>query len=139
MDISSIVIDCDIDTIYHFMSTIEKINLWSMGIEWDMNTKDNIVKGVSNYDQSVSYLKIVKKNNIKKIDYWIGKEIDNLSPRIYARITPTGDKNKNTLMMVAFRTDDMDNERWNNLKELHQLELTKIKELLSEQLIKKND
>ena len=132
MDISSIVIDCDIDTIYHFMSTIEKINLWSMGIEWDMNTKDNIVKGVSNYDQSVSYLKIVKNNNIKKIDYWIGKEIDNLSPRIYARITPTNDKDKNTLMMVAFRTDDMDNERWGKLKELHQLELNKIKELLSD-------
>ena len=132
MDISSIVIDCDIDTIYHFMSTIEKINLWSMGIEWDMNTKDNIVKGVSNYDQSVSYLKIVKNNNIKKIDYWIGKEIQNLTPRIYARITPTDDKNKNTLMVVAFRTDDMDNERWNQLKELHHLELNKIKELLSD-------
>tara|TARA_B100000579_G_scaffold110077_1_gene87867 strand:+ start:842 stop:1240 length:399 start_codon:yes stop_codon:yes gene_type:complete len=132
MDISSIVINCDIDTIYHFMSTIEKINLWSMGIHWDMNTKDNIVKGVSNYDQSVSYLKIVKNNNIKKIDYWIGKEIQNLTPRIYARITPTDDKNKNTLMVVAFRTDDMDNERWNQLKELHQLELNKIKELLSD-------
>ena len=132
MDISSIMIDCDIDTIYHFMSTIEKINLWSMGIHWDMNTKDNIVKGVSNYDQSVSYLKIVKNNNIKKIDYWIGKEIQNLTPRIYARITPTDDKNKNTLMVVAFRTDDMDNERWNQLKELHQLELNKIKELLSD-------
>ena len=132
MDISSIMIDCDIDTIYHFMSTIEKINLWSMGIHWDMNTKDNIVKGVSNYDQSVSYLKIVKNNNIKKIDYWIGKEIQNLTPRIYARITPTDDKNKNTLMVVAFRTDDMDNERWNQLKELHHLELNKIKELLSD-------
>ena len=132
MDISSIIIDCDIDTIYHFMSTIEKINLWSMGIEWDMNTKDNIVKGVSNYDQSVSYLKIVKKNNIKKIDYWIGKEIDNLSPRIYARITPTNDKDKNRLILVAFKTDDMDNERWGKLKELHQLELNKIKELLSD-------
>ena len=75
MDISSIVIDCDIDTIYHFMSTIEKINLWSMGIEWDMNTKDNIVKGVSNYDQSVSYLKIVKNNNIKRLIIGLGKKL----------------------------------------------------------------
>ena len=112
------------------MSTIEKINLWSMGIEWDMNTKDNIVKGVSNYDQSVSYLKIVKKNNIKKIDYWIGKEIQNLTPRIYARITPTDDKDKNRLILVAFKTDDMDNERWKQLKELHQLEIKEIKKLI---------
>tara|TARA_B100001013_G_C24529605_1_gene410255 strand:- start:240 stop:638 length:399 start_codon:yes stop_codon:yes gene_type:complete len=132
MDISSITIECDIDTIYNFMSNIEKINLWSMGIHWDMNTKDNIVKGVSNYDQSVSYLKIVKKNNIKKIDYWIGKEIQNLTPRIYARITPTNDKDKNRLILVAFKTDDMDHERWKQLKELHQLELNTIKGLLSD-------
>ena len=132
MDISSIVIDCDTDTIYHFMSNVEKINLWSMGIHWDMNTKDNIVKGVSNYDQSISYLKIVKNNNIKKIDYWIGKEIQNLTPRIYARITPTNDKDKNRLILVAFKTDDMDHERWKQLKELHQLELNMIKELLSD-------
>ena len=132
MDISSIIIECDIDdTIYNFMSTIEKINLWSMGIEWDIETNNNIIQGISTYDESISYLKLVKNYKIKKIDYWIGKEMDNLSPRIYARITPTGDKNKNTLMLVAFRTDDMDNERWNHLKELHQLELKKVKELLS--------
>ena len=77
-------------------------------------------------------LREIKENNIKKIDYWIGKEIDNLTPRIYARITPTDDKDKNRLILVAFRTDDMDNERWKQLKELHQLELNKIKELLSD-------
>ena len=132
MDISSITIECDIDTIYNFMSNIEKINLWSLGIHWDINTKDNIVKGISNYDQSISYLKIIKNNNIKKIDYWIGKEIQNLTPRIYARVISTHDKHKNILMMVAFKTDDMDHERWKQLKEIHQLELNKIKELLSD-------
>ena len=40
MDLSSIVINCDIDTIYYFMSDIQKINLWSMGIEWDIKTND---------------------------------------------------------------------------------------------------
>tara|TARA_B100000686_G_scaffold353934_2_gene461639 strand:+ start:1767 stop:2165 length:399 start_codon:yes stop_codon:yes gene_type:complete len=132
MDLSSILIDCDIDTIYHFMSDINKINLWSMGIHWDTETKNNIIKGVSNYDQSISYLKIIHNNDIKKIDYWIGKEIQNLEPRIYARVTSTNDKCKNKLMLVAFQTDDMDDERWKQLKELHQLELHKIKELLTD-------
>ena len=132
MDLSSIVIDCDIDTIYHFMSNVQKINLWSMGIEWDIETNDTIIQGFSNYDESKSYLKLVTNYTIKKIDYWIGKEMNNLSPRIYVRITPTSDKNKNKLMMVSFRTDDMDDERWSDLKELHQKELMKIKELLSE-------
>ena len=130
MDISSITIECDIDTIYNFMSNIEKINLWSLGIHWDINTKDNIVKGISNYDQSISYLKIIKNNNIKKIDYWIGKEIQNLTPRIYARVISTNNKHKNLLRMVAFKTDDMTEERWNKLKELHSLEIKEIKRLI---------
>ena len=46
MDISSIIIECDIDTIYNFMSTIENINLWSMGIEWDIETNNNIIQGI---------------------------------------------------------------------------------------------
>ena len=36
-----------------------------------------------------------------------------------------------TLSMVSFKTNDMDLKRWTSLIELHQLELTKIKELLS--------
>ena len=31
----------------------------------------------------------------------------------------------------VFKTDDMDSDRWDNLIELHKLELLKIKELLS--------
>ena len=70
MDLSSIVIDCDIDTIYYFMSNIQKINLWSMGIEWDIKTNDTIIQGFSNYDESKSYLKLVTNYTIKKIDYF---------------------------------------------------------------------
>ena len=43
MDIASIIIHCNSDTIYKFMSDKKKINLWSFGIEWDLNkTEDNI-------------------------------------------------------------------------------------------------
>ena len=138
MDIASIIIHCNSDTIYKFMSDKKKINLWSFGIEWDLNkTKDNIIQGKSNYDESISYLRITKNDTKKNIYYWIGKDKLNLIPRIYVRITPKEILNNgrtifgNELSMISLKTDDINEERWTKLKELHQLELLKIKELLS--------
>ena len=137
MDIASIIIHCNSDTIYKFMSDKKKINLWSFGIEWDLNkTKDNIIQGKSNYDESISYLRITKNDIKKNIYYWIGKDKLNLIPRIYVRITPKEILNNgktifgNELAMISLKTDDMNEERWTKLKELHQLEINVIKNLI---------
>ena len=136
MDIASIIIHCNSDTIYKFMSDKKKINLWSFGIEWDLNkTEDNIIQGKSNYDESISYLRITKNDTKKNIYYWIGKDKLNLIPRIYVRITPKEILNNgktifgNELSMISLKTDDMNEERWTKLKELHQLEIKEIKKL----------
>ena len=132
MDISSITIHRDINDIFNFMIDIQQINLWSFGIQWDVEHpfENNIIKGISNTDQSISYLKITKNDKTKKINYWIGKDIENLIPRIYVRITPTRDIDVHKLSMIAFKTDDMDDERWKNLKNLHQSEIKTIKEYI---------
>ena len=136
MDISSITINCDSNQIYKFMYDIHQINLWSFGIEWDhYNNHDGIIKGISNYDQSIAYLKITTNDKTKKIHYWIGEDIQNLIPRIYIRITPTDNINSNQLSMIAFKTDDMTEERWNKLKELHSLEIKEIKRLIESKKI----
>lgn len=129
MDISSIDIECDLHKIYQYMSNITNINEWSIGIHWDI-TNDKIVQGISSYDDSISYLKIVKNDKIKKVDYWIGEDISDLVPRIYIRVLPTEDKKRNKLKMVAFRSDNMDDERWKRLKDAHQSELITIREIL---------
>ena len=137
MDIASIIIHCNSDTIYKFMSDKKKINLWSFGIEWDLNKiEDNIIQGKSNYDESISYLRITKNDIKKNIYYWIGKDKLNLIPRIYVRITPKEIFNNgktifgNELSMISLKTDDINEERWTKLKELHQLEVNVIKKLI---------
>ena len=131
MDISSIIIDCNDEIIFEFMSNIKNINLWSFGIKWDINSNNKIIKGISNYNKSISYLKIIKNHKIKKIDYWIGTDDKNLISRIYVRVESLNNTNKSKLSMISLKTNNMDSNRWNKLKELHQLELLKIKELLS--------
>ena len=137
MDISSIYINRNINDIFNFMCDIQQINLWSFGIQWDLEHifEGGIIQGISTYDQSISYLKITKNEKSKKINYWIGRDLQNLISRIYVRICPTNNINVNELSMIALRMDDMDDERWDNLINLHQSEIKIIKEFIEKKNI----
>jgi len=129
VDVASINIIGDPDEIYDYMQDMSKINLWSLGIEWNTTSNHEIIEGISNYDNSISYLKITSKKDMKQITFWIGNNINNLVPRIYVYIIKTDKYYSNKLSMVSYRTQDMDNERWLGLKESHKKEVIIIKKL----------
>ena len=129
MNVVSININSDIDTIFNFMSDMNKINLWSLGIKWDVNNHE-IIKGKSKYDNSIAYLKITTDEKINQVKYWIGDNIENLYPRIYVYVIKTKKIDVNKLLIVSYRTQNMNNERWNKLKELHIKEVKIIKNLI---------
>ena len=129
VDVTSINIIGEIDTIYDFMQDKGKINEWSLGVKWNNNNHE-IIEGISNYDNSTLFLKITTKEDIKQITYWIGSNIDDLTPRIYVYLIKTDKFYNNKLSMVAYRTQDMDNERWLGLKESHKKEVKIIKKLI---------
>jgi hypothetical protein len=131
VDVTSINIIGEIDTIFNFMQDKNKINLWSLGVKW-YNNNHEIIEGISNYDNSTLYLKITTKEDIKQITYWIGSNVNNLTPRIYVYLIKTDKFYNNKLSMVAYRTQDMDNERWLGLKESHKKEVKIIKKLIEE-------
>ena len=132
VDVTSINIIGEIDTIFNFMQDMNKINEWSLGVKWNNNNHE-IIEGISNYDNSILYLKITTKKDMKQITYWIGSNINNLIPRIYVYIIKTDFTiYNNKLSMVAYRTQDMDNERWLGLKESHKKEVKIIKKLIEE-------
>jgi hypothetical protein len=133
VDVVSINIIGEIDEIFDFMQDMSKINLWSFGIKWDTTSNHEIIEGISNYDNSISYLKITSKKDMKQITYWIGKDKNNLTPRIYVYIIKTDKFYNNKLSVVAYRTQDMDNERWETLKKNHMNEVKIIKKLIEYQ------
>ena len=130
INVASININSDINTIYNFMLDMNKINLWSLGIKWNNNNNSEIIKGISRYDNSISYLKITTNKNIQQIKYWIGENINKLYPRIYVYVIKTKKIDVNKLLIVSYRTQNMNNERWNKLKELHIKEVKIIKNLI---------
>ena len=129
VDVTSINIIGEIDTIFNFMQDMNKINEWSLGVKWNNNNHE-IIEGISNYDNSTLYLKITTKEDMKQITYWIGSNVNNLNPRIYVYLIETDKIYNNKLSMVAYRTQDMDNERWLGLKESHKKEVKIIKKLI---------
>lgn len=130
INVASININSDINTIYNFMLDMNKINLWSLGIKWNNNNNSEIIKGISRYDNSISYLKITTNKNIQQIKYWLGENINKLYPRIYVYVIKTKKIDVNKLLIVSYRTQNMNNERWNKLKELHIKEVKIIKKLI---------
>ena len=130
INVASININSDINTIYNFMLDMNKINLWSLGIKWNNNNNSEIIKGISRYDNSISYLKITTNKNIQQIKYWIGENINKLYPRIYVYVIKTKEIDVNKLLIVSYRTQNMNNKRWNKLKELHIKEVKIIKNLI---------
>ena len=130
INVASININSDINSIYNFMLNMNKINLWSLGIKWNNNNNSEIIKGISRYDNSISYLKITTNKNIQQIKYWLGENINKLYPRIYVYIIKTKKIDVNKLLIVSYRTQNMNNERWNKLKELHIKEVKIIKNLI---------
>jgi len=130
INVASININSDINSIYNFMLDMNKINLWSLGIKWNNNNNSEIIKGISRYDNSISYLKITTNKNIQQIKYWLGENINKLYPRIYVYVIKTKKIDVNKLLIVSYRTQNMNNERWNKLKELHIKEVKIIKNLI---------
>lgn len=130
INVASININSDINTIYNFMLDMNKINLWSLGIKWNNNNNSEIIKGISRYDNSISYLKITTNKNIQQIKYWLGENINKLYPRIYVYVIKTKKIDVNKLLIVSYRTQNMNNKRWNKLKELHIKEVKIIKKLI---------
>ena len=130
INVASININSDINSIYNFMLNMNKINLWSLGIKWNNNNNSEIIKGISRYDNSISYLKITTNKNIQQIKYWLGENINKLYPRIYVYVIKTKKIDVNKLLIVSYKTQNMNNERWNKLKELHIKEVKIIKNLI---------
>ncbi len=116
------------------MSRCENLNLWSFGT-WEITLQgDGLVQGKTLQDGSTVWVKIDAHKDQRLIDYHIGTEKDNLTPRIFCRIMPgesfLAPASHCMLMMTALRTTDMSNERWRNLSALHIVETGIIKSLI---------
>ena len=133
-DIASIAIERNAETVFNFMSDANNMDLWSFGTWRIKVNNDGLVHGRSIFDGSAAFVRIQPNERNYLIDYWVGSDSKRLVPRIFVRITSgevTGSAKQNCILsMVAFRSKDMNDDRWHRLVTSHAFEVQLIKSLL---------
>ena len=133
-DTASVRINTAADIVFDFMSDPQRLDLWSFGT-WKIKTiNDDLIIGKSIFDGSSIYVRVQAYESERLIDYHIGKTLDTLAARIFARIMCGvdfgADPDTSMLLLTATRSDDMSDERWEGLKTSHAFEVGLIKSLI---------
>ncbi len=133
-DVASIVIDRPADEVFRFMADAGKLDLWSFGTWRIKILEENLVQGKTMHTGSLIYVRVVPHPDQRLIDYQVGSTVDSMTSRIFTRIVPGtefgADQNSSMLLMIALRASDMDEVRWQGLKDTHAVEVGLIKSLI---------
>lgn len=122
-----------------YMLTPQYFDQWCLGCMKLQPSVNDTFRGESSFNGGVGYLKMFPSNENFNISYLIGGDPFLLNRLIVAQIVPDhsfDNKGGSVISLVAWRNTDMDDDRWNQLKQCHQVEIQLIRnhlvQLLSE-------
>lgn len=132
--ITSVIIDQPAGPVFDFMADPESLQRWSFGT-WETDiSPDGLIAGTGLFDGSTIFVRIDADRRRLAIDYQLGKERENLVPRIAARVGLGSDMGlqdeQSVLTLMAWRAAGMDDHRWRKLTASHELEILLIKDLI---------
>lgn len=133
-DTASVRIAKPADEVFAFMADPANLDLWSYGT-WRIRVEsDGLIRGTSIHNGGTIFLRIKAHPETRLIDYFLGSTPDDLDPRIFARVI-SGDamgaaQDQAFLMLVALRSEGMNDERWQNLMTAHAFEVGLIKSVI---------
>ncbi|MGI9420947.1 MAG: hypothetical protein ACR2RA_24245 [Geminicoccaceae bacterium] len=132
--ITSITIDAQAQTVFAFMSDPAKMSHWSFGT-WETELHDDgLVEGKAIFDGARTFVGIDADPSRLSIDYHLGAERNELTPRISVRVVP-GERldlssDQAVLTFIAWRPASMSDERWRRLTTSHEFEVVLLKSLI---------
>ena len=132
--ITSITIDAPAETVFSYMSDAAKLNRWSFGTWETVLHDDGLVEGKAIFDGARIFVRIDADTSRMSIDYHLGAERDELTPRISVRVVP-GERldlssEQAVLTFIAWRPASMSDERWRRLTASHEFEVVLLKSLI---------
>lgn len=120
--------------VFRFLADPANMDLWSFGTWKTVITKDGLIEGRALQDGSTIYVRIVPHADQLLIDYQVGRHANNLQTRIFIRViegsTVDLPNDECVLMMLAVRTTEMSDERWQHLMNGHAVEVELIRSLI---------
>lgn len=133
-DTAQIIIDKPATEVFTFLSDPYNLDLWSFGT-WQIEVDaTGLVKGNALHTGQINYVRIQAHADQQLIDFWLGSSTDAMLPRIFARVIPgnsfAATAESSMLLLVALRTSEMTEQRWQSLKSAHAVEVGLIKSLV---------
>ncbi len=133
-DCASILCDCPAPEVFALMQDGLKLGQWALGC-WDtVEAQPGLYRGTSIIDRQVVWVRIEAIPATGMISYHVGDAPDALQPRIMAKVVPGETlghpEGSSVLSLLAWRDAAMDDDRWQQLRECHRVELRIIRNLL---------
>ncbi len=128
--ITSLVCAVDPERALRFLADGRQLGRWALGSMNTVRVGTGLYKGVSLFDGSVSYVRPVLDQGLGQVDYWVGSEARQLSPRIAARVLPH--QSGCVVSLAAWRSQTMSDARWARLIACHEAEIYLVQALLEQ-------
>ena len=133
-DCASILCDRPAPEVFAFMQDGHKLGQWALGCWNTVEPQPGLYRGTSLIDQQVVWVRIDALLSTGMISYHVGSTPDALQPRIMAKVVP-GEilgrpASSSLLSLLAWRDASMDDDRWQQLRDCHRVELRIIRNLL---------
>ena len=94
----------------------------------------HFAEGILKLNGESILIRVSLEEEMKIIHFHLGNSKDSLVPRIMIRVLPypfSGKLGSGSLIsMIAWRTEEMDDERWRALKAAHEYEILQIRAML---------
>lgn len=131
---TSITIDGSAEMVFAFMSDPEKLNRWSFGTWKTVLHEGGLIEGEAIFDGARTFVRIDADQSRLLVDYHLGVEKEQLTPRISVRIVPGGrldlGVDQAVLTFLAWRPTTMSDDRWRRLTASHEFEAVLLKSLI---------
>jgi hypothetical protein len=118
---------------FAFLADGLSLGRWALGCFETKALGEGLFIGHSLFDGKALYVRIAADAARLAVTYHVGSSPDRLSPRIAARVAKgeaDGAAPQCMVSLIAERTPDMTDERWRQLRTLHEAEILLVKALL---------
>ena len=117
---------------FAYLADAERIGEWALGC-WDTRRGDgDVVRGTSLFDGAATFVRARPDAASLTVDYEVGVDPDHLVRRIAARVVGGddlgGDARRSLVILLAWRTESMDDDRWSRLTTSHDTEILMLRE-----------
>jgi len=112
------------DDVFAFMADLQCLGQWSLGCFDTRVVGDGVVVGTSLFDGTQTYVSVETLAQQGLLRYWVGNERQR-TPRISALVQAL-DACTCVLVLMATRSAEMDESRWQRLQRCHETELDLI-------------